>query len=78
MRLCYDFVFIKRNTLKKMLVLLKSDRPLSNLGCTFLGHFRFFKVLFMNLLCDASLNINREESFLLVQKLEIFEFIKIK
>ena len=38
----------------------------------------FFLVLFMNLLCDASLNINREESFLLVQKLEIFEFIKIK
>ena len=38
----------------------------------------FFLVLFMNLLYDASLNINREESFLLVQKLEIFEFIKIK
>ena len=41
-------------------------------------HFGLLRFLFMNLLYETSLNINREESFLLVQKVEIFEFIKIK
>ena len=50
------------------------------IGLVFSSEFGFI-ILFMNLcyvMPVTSLNINREENFLLVQKVEIFEFIKIK
>ena len=49
-------------------------------GLVFSSEFGII-ILFMKLcyvMPVTSLNINREENFLLVQKVEIFEFIKIK